>query len=139
MLLPDFPIVPRFPGKRQPGDNSTLSLLQCTNRLKSCRGSVLAASGSRGLLAPGRPGDPATARCQEAYSCSRRSLQYGQTSASSAGEQPAEHNLRAVEGAGGGWPRTQSPAPLGDPSNLWNGKTVPDTLQRMEMHAAEAV
>lgn len=44
MLLPDSSIVPGFLRRKQPSDNSTLLLLQCTNRLKSSKDFALCAT-----------------------------------------------------------------------------------------------
>lgn len=137
MLLPDSPIVPRFPGRRHPSDNSALSLLQCTHRLKSS-----------GALCPWLPRPPGP---RQAWRPSHSQMSGGISAPHAAGAHSsmvkhllplqASNLLNTIRGlcwGAGGWPRTQSPAPLGVSSKLWNCKTAPETLQRIEPHTAEA-
>lgn len=134
MLLPDSSIVPRFLRRKQPSDNSTLLLLQCTNRLKSSKDSVLSAPQlpqPPGLRLASRPNNVQMSRGIPSSWCSRRSI-------------PVWSNIcficrhatcwtRSEGSTGEGWARTHSPATPGDSSKLWNYKTGLESLKRKEL------
>ena len=113
-------------------------LLQCTNRLKSSKDSVLSAPQlpqPPGLRLASRPNNVQMSRGIPSSWCSRRSI-------------PVWSNIcficwhatcwtRSEGSTGEGWARTHSPATPGDSSKLWNYKTGLETLKRKEFHTQQ--
>lgn len=101
ILLLDSPFVPRFLRRTQPSDNSALLLLQCTNRLKSGKDPMFAAT--RLLQPPGlrQASQPSSIQMSRGISRSWCSMplhsSMASTSASSAGAQPAERTASAAQ------------------------------------------